>query len=77
MKKEEMKDVYLMILEEMNVEQDNSKNPLLISDFKNLGKEAFQRIQKISGVKDKRKLKRIFQKFQNTNGEIEKLKNCK
>ena len=77
MKKEEMKEVYHMILEEMNLERDNSQNRLMLSDFKKLGKEAVKRIQKKCGVKDKRKLKRIFEKFLNSNGEIDKLKKCK
>ena len=77
MKKEEMKVVYQLIVEEMNVEQGNTLDPLLLSDFKKLGKEAFKRLHKKSGVKDKRKLKRIFEKFHSSNGDIEKLKNCK
>ena len=76
MTKEEMKGVYQMILEEIDAVQANLQDPLLFN-FKKLGKEALTRLQKKSGVKDKRKLKRIFEKFRNSNGEIKKLKNCK
>ena len=76
MSKVEMKMVYQMILEEINMEQGHSHD-ILISDFKKLGNEAQKRIQTKSKVKDKRKLKRIFEKFQNSNGEIERLKNSK
>ena len=76
MNKEEMKVIYQMILEETIMEQGHQENPLLYN-FKKLGKEAQQRIQKNTKVKDKRKLKRIFEKFQNSNGEIKKLKNSK
>lgn len=76
LKKEEMKRVYQMILEEFNLELGEKKTTLAF-DFKNLGKEAWKRLHTKSEIKDKRKLKRIFEKFQNSNGEIEKLKNCK
>ena len=75
MTKEEMKGVYQMILEEIDAVQTNLQD-LLPFNFKKLGKEALARLKKKSGVKDKRKLKRIFEKFRNSNGEIEKLKNC-
>lgn len=76
MTKEEMKVVYQIILEEIMVEQGHPQDTLLFN-FKKLGKDALTRIKRKSGVKDKRKLKRIFEKFINSNGEIEKLKNCK
>lgn len=76
MTKEEMKKIYQMILEEIQLEQINVKVPLL-SNFEKLGKETLKRLQKKSGVKEKRKLRRLFEKFRNSNGKIEKLKNCK
>ena len=76
MTKEEMKRIYQMILEEIHLEQVILQEPLL-SDFTKLGKEALTRLKEKSGVKEKRKLRRIFEKFLNSNGEIEKLKNCK
>ncbi len=73
--KEEMKSIFSIILDELTLEQGILGHPSLY-DFKKLSKDALERIQKQAQVKDKRKVKRIFEKLKNSNGEIQKIKNC-